>query len=71
MPNEKAWFVVLVNHVQQFEAHRNQFFADIYQFVVVTAQTDALNSTSIDFHDDDDNDDRQNQLLYPLHMRTG
>ena len=27
--------------VQQFEAHRNQFFTDIYQFVVVTARTDS------------------------------
>ena len=38
---ENARFVALVSHVQQFEAHRNQFFADIYQFVVVTARTDA------------------------------
>ena len=27
----------LVSHIQQFEAHRKQFFADIYQFVVVIA----------------------------------
>ena len=37
MPNKKARSVALVSHVQQFKAHRNQFFADIYQFVVVTA----------------------------------
>ena len=35
---ENARFVALVSHVQQFKVHRNQFFTDIYQFVVVTAQ---------------------------------
>ena len=28
-----------MSHVQQSEAHRNQFFANIYQFVVITAHT--------------------------------
>ena len=34
-----ARFVALVSHDQQFKAHRNQFFTDIYQFVVFTACT--------------------------------
>ena len=38
---ENARFEALVSDVQQFQAHRNQFFADIYQFVIVTARTDA------------------------------
>ena len=46
-------FVVLLSHVQQFEVHGNQFFANIYQFVVVTAHIDVQNSRSGDFCDDD------------------
>ena len=38
---KNARFVVLVSHIKQFEAHRSQFFADIYQFMVVTACIDA------------------------------
>ena len=45
-------FVELVSRVQQFEAHAQKpVFADIYQFVVVTARTDAKNSRSGDFCD--------------------
>ena len=50
---ENARFVALVSHVQQFEAHRNQFFTDIYGFVVVSVRTDAENSRPGDFRDDD------------------
>ena len=49
-----APFVALMSHVWQYEAHRNQFFASIYQFVVVTARTETYNSRSGDFCDDDD-----------------
>ena len=62
MLNENARFVALVSHVQQFETHRNQFFADIYQFMVVSARID---SRSGDFCDD------RQRLLYPLLMRVG
>ena len=38
---EYARFVALVSYVQQFEAYRNQFYTDIYRFVVLTTRTDA------------------------------
>ena len=39
---ENAQFVALVSHVQQFEAYRDQFFTDIYQFVVARIQDLAI-----------------------------
>ena len=50
---KNARFVALVSHIQLFEAYRSHFFANAYQFVVVTAHIDASNSRSGDFHDDD------------------
>ena len=38
---QDAQFLVLVSHVQQFEEHRNQFFTDIYRFIMLTTCTDA------------------------------
>ena len=40
---ENAQFLVLVHvsHDQQFKAHRNQLFADIYQFLALAIHTDA------------------------------
>ena len=70
---ENVRFIELVSHVQQLKAHKSQFFADIYQSVVVTACTDASNLRSGDFCYDNDGqttEDRQNLLLYSLHMRA-
>ena len=36
---ENAWFLALVSYFQQFEAHRNQFFNDIYWLIVLLART--------------------------------
>ena len=73
MLNENAQSVALVSHVQQFEVHRNQFFTNIYQFVVVTAQMDLKTSDlAIFVTTTTTTDDRHtNRLLYPLRMRMG
>ena len=39
---ENAQFVVLLSHVQQIEAHKIQFFAHFYRFVVPTTQDLAI-----------------------------
>ena len=42
-----------------------------YRLVVLTAHIDAKNARSGDFRADNDNDDDNRRLLYPLRMRAG
>ena len=62
-------YIVLVSHVQQFKVHISKFFTNIYQFVVVTAHTDAYRIQDLVIFVT--TDDRQNRLLYPLRMHAG
>ena len=62
------FLALVISYFQQFEAYRNQFFADIYRFVVLTALTDAQNLRSGNFCD---HDDRQTKpIALPL-VRAG
>ena len=71
MLNDSARFLALVSHVKQFKAHRNKFFADIYQFVVVIARTDTYNSRSGGFRTPTTMDRQTKLIALPLAHARG
>ena len=72
--NKKALFVMLVDHIPQFDAHGSQFFAVFDWFVVITSRLGAHILRYGDFcadDNDDDNNDDTTDYFTPLRMRAG
>ena len=69
---KNAQFVVLVSHVQQFEACRDQFFVNSTNLLCLQhTRLPRCRDLAIFVPIEDDDDRQQNWLLYPLRMRVG